>query len=73
MKNVQIPMQFDEEALKNLREQKNELIRARNNDALSENVEGIIHMIDHIQDYLADNKIFPENVVFDKGLRRLAV
>lgn len=68
MKTVEIPMQFDAEALKNLRAQKNELIRARSNGTLSENVDGILHLIDHIQDYLADNQIFDENVVFDKGL-----
>jgi hypothetical protein len=68
MKNVEIPMQFDAEALKNLRAQKSELVNAIYAGTLSEEVNGIVHLIDHIQDYLADNHIFHENEVFDKGL-----
>lgn len=68
MKDVQIPMKFDEEALKNLRAQKSELVKGIELWELPDTLFGIVHLIDHIQDYLADNQIFPENVVFDKGL-----
>lgn len=64
MKDIQITIKMDEESCKLLSEQKQTLVKSINDGKLNDDMYGIVHVIDSIQDQLVDNNHFPEEIVF---------
>lgn len=62
--NVGITLEMNEKGYKQLAEQKLELLKALDKGTLSDQVNGIIHLIDAIQDQTVGRGFFSEKIVF---------
>jgi len=67
-----IPIRMSEQAWYDLAHQKLSLLEARNDSASTvlgqedcDNIDGIVHLIDHMQDYAVKELGIPEDVVFN--------
>lgn len=63
-KKIFVMIEMSEESCLLLAQQKLELLNAVDEGVLSQKIDGIIYMIDHIQDTMVDEKHFPKKVVF---------
>lgn len=60
-----VNLKMSEAACVELRSQKAELVEALNRGQLTEQILGIVHLLDHIQDTMVDGGHFPEEIVFN--------
>lgn len=63
---IHVPIKMDEEHLKLLQKQKQEIIEGISKGTLSDDQHGVVHLIDHIQDTIIQSGTFPESKVFPK-------
>ena len=66
MKNFQIDLKMNAESCIRLRAQKQALVEALSKNLVDQELEGIVHLLDHIQDQMVDDGHFPEEIVFPK-------
>lgn len=64
IKKVEITLNMSEQAYSELAEQKLELLKALNDNKLTDKINGIIYLIDDIQDQTLKGDYFSENIVF---------
>jgi len=64
LKEVQLSIQMNQGACETLKAQKKELVEAIGKGLLSDRMNGLVHVIDSIQDQMLNGKYFPEDVIF---------
>lgn len=64
LKEVSIILQMNVESCELLKAQKKELIEAIGKGLLTDQMNGLVHLIDSIQDQMVDDGHFPEDVIF---------
>ena len=64
LKKILITIKMSEASFKQLADQKNELIKKLYRGKLTKKINGIINLIDSIQDQVVENGDFPDYIVF---------
>ena len=66
LKEFKVGIKMNAESCLRLRLQKQDLIEALSKSPVFPELEGILHLLDHIQDRMVDDGHFPEEIVFPK-------
>lgn len=67
MKNITMNFKMDKASLKQLSEQKHELVQAIADGKLTDQMHGIVHLIDSFQDQVVSGGYFSEGIVFPRS------